>query len=141
MADIAGGEQPQAQQQQQTTETTDGYDYKRLHNYPLVKVRTFSMACALGSVLLQSCGSACFTITAATVPQYSDMNEEMRMEAMELCVTACEKHGSNNEVSLLCLCVCMCANCYWMCHVSCSLQPSLLKRRWTRSLAVLGMRW
>ena len=31
--------------------------------------------------------------------QHSDMNEEMRTEAMELCVTACEKHGSNNEVS------------------------------------------
>ena len=26
------------------------------------------------------------------------MNEEMKIEAMELCVTACEKHGSNNEV-------------------------------------------
>ena len=32
--------------------------------------------------------------------QHSDMNEEMKIEAMELCVTACEKHGSNNEVSL-----------------------------------------
>ena len=30
--------------------------------------------------------------------QHSDMNEEMKIEAMELCVTACEKHGSNNEV-------------------------------------------
>ena len=30
--------------------------------------------------------------------QYSDMNEEMRVEAMELCVTACEKHSSSNEV-------------------------------------------
>lgn len=29
------------------------------------------------------------------------MNEEMKIEAMELCVTACEKHGSNNEVSQL----------------------------------------
>ena len=27
------------------------------------------------------------------------MNEEMRTEAMELCVTACEKFASNNEVS------------------------------------------
>ena len=26
------------------------------------------------------------------------MNEEMRVEAMELCVTACEKHASSNEV-------------------------------------------
>ena len=31
-------------------------------------------------------------------PQHSDMNEEMRTEAMELCVTACEKFASNNEV-------------------------------------------
>ena len=30
--------------------------------------------------------------------QYSDMNDEMRTEAMELCVTACEKFSSNNEV-------------------------------------------
>jgi dynein light chain 4 len=29
--------------------------------------------------------------------RYSDMNEEMRLEAMELCVTACEKHASSNE--------------------------------------------
>ena len=26
------------------------------------------------------------------------MNEEMRVEAMELCVTACEKHAASNEV-------------------------------------------
>lgn len=30
--------------------------------------------------------------------QHSDMNEEMRVEAMELCVTACEKHAASNEV-------------------------------------------
>ena len=29
------------------------------------------------------------------------MNDEMRTEAMELCVTACEKFASNNEVRLL----------------------------------------
>ena len=28
------------------------------------------------------------------------MNEEMRIEAMELCVTACEKHANSNEVSV-----------------------------------------
>jgi dynein light chain 4 len=50
-----------------TTETTTEYDYKRLHNFPLIK--------------------------------YSDMNEELRMEAMELCVTACEKHAANNELA------------------------------------------
>ena len=32
--------------------------------------------------------------------QHSDMNEEMRTEAMELCVTACEKFSNNNEVSV-----------------------------------------
>ena len=33
--------------------------------------------------------------------QYSDMNDEMRTEAMELCVTACEKFSANNEVCLV----------------------------------------
>ncbi|XP_002162246.1 dynein axonemal light chain 4 [Hydra vulgaris] len=31
--------------------------------------------------------------------KHSDMNEEMRAEAMELCVTACEKFQSNNEAA------------------------------------------
>lgn len=44
-----------------------GYDYKRLHSYPLIR--------------------------------YSDMNDEMRTEAMELCVTACEKFSANNEAA------------------------------------------
>lgn len=30
--------------------------------------------------------------------QHTDMPEEMRVEAMELCVTACEKYATNNEV-------------------------------------------
>lgn len=29
------------------------------------------------------------------------MGDEMKTEAMELCVTACEKHAANNEVSQL----------------------------------------
>ncbi|KAG8126735.1 putative Dynein light chain protein [Naja naja] len=29
--------------------------------------------------------------------RHSDMPEEMRVEAMELCVTACEKYATNNE--------------------------------------------
>ncbi|KAI1239139.1 hypothetical protein IHE44_0012250 [Lamprotornis superbus] len=29
--------------------------------------------------------------------RHSDMPEEMRVETMELCVTACEKHATNNE--------------------------------------------
>ncbi|NP_001232164.1 dynein axonemal light chain 4 [Taeniopygia guttata] len=29
--------------------------------------------------------------------RHSDMPEEMRIETMELCVTACEKHATNNE--------------------------------------------
>lgn len=39
-------------------------------------------------------------------PQHSDMNEEMRVEAMELCVTACEKHSNNNEASVALIYVC-----------------------------------
>lgn len=35
-------------------------------------------------------------------PQQTDMSEEMRVEAMELCVTACEKFVTNNEVSSHC---------------------------------------
>merc|ERR1712055_462771 len=31
--------------------------------------------------------------------RHSDMNEEMKTEAMELCVTACEKFSSNNETA------------------------------------------
>lgn len=31
--------------------------------------------------------------------QYSEMNEELQTEVVELCVTACEKYSSNNEVS------------------------------------------
>jgi len=30
--------------------------------------------------------------------EHSDMPEELRVDAMELCVTACEKYSSNNEV-------------------------------------------
>lgn len=33
------------------------------------------------------------------ISQHSDMVDEMKTEAMELCVTACEKFASNNEVS------------------------------------------
>lgn len=29
------------------------------------------------------------------------MNDEMRTEAMELCVTACEKFSTNNEVCII----------------------------------------
>nr|KAF6452162.1 dynein axonemal light chain 4 [Molossus molossus] len=32
-----------------------------------------------------------------TFPLHSDMPEEMRVETMELCVTACEKFSNNNE--------------------------------------------
>jgi dynein light chain 4 len=31
--------------------------------------------------------------------RHSDMPEELRVEAMELCVTACEKFSSNNETA------------------------------------------
>lgn len=33
-------------------------------------------------------------------PKHTDMSEEMRVETMELCVTACEKFATNNEVFL-----------------------------------------
>uniref|UniRef100_A0AAQ4PEM9 Dynein light chain n=1 Tax=Gasterosteus aculeatus aculeatus TaxID=481459 RepID=A0AAQ4PEM9_GASAC len=36
-------------------------------------------------------------------PQHTDMPEEMRVETMELCVTACEKFATNNEVRVRCL--------------------------------------
>ncbi|XP_034063167.1 dynein light chain 4, axonemal isoform X2 [Gymnodraco acuticeps] len=32
--------------------------------------------------------------------RHTDMPEEMRVETMELCVTACEKFATNNEVSV-----------------------------------------
>lgn len=35
--------------------------------------------------------------------QHSDMIDEMKNEAMELCVTACEKFAANNEVKIICL--------------------------------------
>ncbi|XP_064594940.1 dynein axonemal light chain 4-like [Liolophura sinensis] len=31
--------------------------------------------------------------------RHSDMNDEMKTETMELCVTACEKFASNNEAA------------------------------------------
>lgn len=36
-------------------------------------------------------------------PQHTDMSEEMRVETMELCVTACEKFATNNEVRPHCV--------------------------------------
>ncbi|RTG87343.1 dynein light chain 4, axonemal [Schistosoma bovis] len=33
--------------------------------------------------------------------KHSDMNEDMQTEVMELCVTACEKFSTDNEVSYL----------------------------------------
>ncbi len=38
--------------------------------------------------------------------QHTDMPEEMRVETMELCVTACEKFAANNEVSQVWVWVC-----------------------------------
>lgn len=39
-------------------------------------------------------------MTLSVGPQHTDMPEEMRVETMELCVTACEKFATNNEVSV-----------------------------------------
>lgn len=44
--------------------------------------------------------------------QHTDMPEEMRVETMELCVTACEKFATNNEVSVYC------AVSFWWAHGS-----------------------
>jgi len=41
--------------------------------------------------------AAAKTVHTYPLIRHSDMNEEMRTEAMELCVTACEKFASNNE--------------------------------------------
>ncbi len=41
------------------------------------------------------------------------MNEEMRVEAMELCVTACEKHANSNEVSYSVVFSELIVSCYW----------------------------
>jgi dynein light chain 4, axonemal len=38
-------------------------------------------------------------VTSKFCPQHSDMSEEMRTEAMELSVTACEKFSQNNELA------------------------------------------
>ena len=62
-----------------------GFFNRKLHNFPLIRV----------SQPLQLALSSCLQ---CSLPQCSDMNEEMRSEAMELCVTACEKHASSNEV-------------------------------------------
>uniref|UniRef100_A0A8C3IFD4 Dynein light chain n=1 Tax=Chrysemys picta bellii TaxID=8478 RepID=A0A8C3IFD4_CHRPI len=48
------------------------------------------LSCAQLFGLLSSLLFACFS-------QHTDMPEEMRVEAMELCVTACEKYATNNE--------------------------------------------
>lgn len=39
-----------------------------------------------------------FVIIIFVIKQSCDMNDEMRSEAVETCVTACEKYSSNNEV-------------------------------------------
>lgn len=62
---------------------------KRVHTYPLIRVIYFIFI-SFSNIFIQN-----FWF------QNSDMNEEMRTEAMELCVTACEKFASNNEVSYL----------------------------------------
>ena len=41
-----------------------------------------------------------FMINCTFLFQHSDMNDEMKTECMELCVTACEKFSANNEVSI-----------------------------------------
>ena len=87
-----------------TTTTTSGGDEsadlgfynRKLHNFPLVRV---------SYKLLSNSANMVYTVIETMFLQYSDMNEEMRVEAMELCVTACEKHPSSNEVIHCTVCV------------------------------------
>ena len=53
------------------------------HTYPLVRVRIFILETNLIEYF-----------------QTSDMNDELKTECMELCVTACEKFSQNNEVCI-----------------------------------------
>ena len=88
-----------------TSQESGGYDYKRLHSYPLIRVSRWNMSVAKSENVeddrsifhapKSQCSSLIFKF------QYSDMNDEMRTEAMELCVTACEKFSANNEVCLV----------------------------------------
>lgn len=79
-----------------------GYDYKRLHSYPLIRVSRWNVSCKISFLKapfsIHRIKSQCSSLTFKF--QYSDMNDEMRTEAMELCVTACEKFSANNEVCL-----------------------------------------
>lgn len=79
-----------------------GYDYKRLHSYPLIRVSRWNVSCnkrSSISIHVHGIKSHCFSLIFKF--QYSDMNDEMRTEAMELCVTACEKFSTNNEVCII----------------------------------------
>lgn len=58
---------------------------------PVQKVEPLSVVVCAALVVVLSCVCDCPW-------QHSDMPEEMRVETMELCVTACEKHATNNEV-------------------------------------------
>ena len=75
-----------------------------VHTYPLIRVSLMQQihqpALVVDIVLVivsvrldRDYGFYLFLIS-----QHSDMNDEMKTEAMELCVTACEKFAANNEV-------------------------------------------
>lgn len=72
-------------------------DKKIVHVYPLVKVnkiKNYLKNCHIKINIYIFFGNVC------TFSKHSDMNEEMRTEAIELSITACEKYASNYEVSL-----------------------------------------
>ncbi len=66
-------------------ETQQKEETKR-HTYPLVRVR-------------KSIRIFFFVFIFKNI-QTSDMNDELKTECMELCVTACEKFSQNNEVCI-----------------------------------------
>lgn len=64
---------------------------KIIHVYPLVKVK-HDKATQIFEI-------KSYHLLSSPPSQHSDMNEEMRTEAIELSITACEKYSSNYEVN------------------------------------------
>lgn len=58
------------------------------------------------------------------------MSEEMRVETMELCVTACEKFATNNEVFMY-----FCSQCYSYCFTRSLLKCFLKMKTFKKSYA------
>ena len=80
--------------QQGDAEGQQKEEASKRHTYPLIRV-SFIPTFWLKKRVFRNC------LFLAVLFQQSDMHDEMKTEVMELCVTACEKFASNNEVSLL----------------------------------------